>query len=214
MMTSTSHPLVADYLTRLRAAASRLPADEAAGLVADIEEHIAAATATGLASEADIRNLLDRLGRPDDLVAEIAPPPALPLPTPASTRRVEAPAVTLLFVAEVFALTYIGVGVGALAWIAGLILVAMSLRWSGAHKLRAALVLGSGFPVMVLGVLLTSVAVFRSQGGTCSATSAGDQTCTDGGGMPIWPGIVVGLLAITYVTLQIIVARRLLRAAR
>ena len=58
MMTNLEHPLVQDYLARLRAQAAALPEGEARELVADIEEHFVAAERQGRTSEADIRTLL------------------------------------------------------------------------------------------------------------------------------------------------------------
>jgi lysylphosphatidylglycerol synthetase-like protein (DUF2156 family) len=61
------------YLADLRRAASRLPRTERTERVAEIEAHVD----TGLAAadnEADVRNLLDGLGDPDDIVASARPP--------------------------------------------------------------------------------------------------------------------------------------------
>jgi hypothetical protein len=64
--------LVADYLQRLRAAAGALPADRRDELVDEISAHIAEARATGPvhaeASPTYVRNVLERLGDPDDIV--------------------------------------------------------------------------------------------------------------------------------------------------
>src|SRR5450631_514090 len=70
-MTDYSEAIVAEYLRRLDAAAAALPPDRRTELVAEIAEHIAHARASGQAAdEAGLRELLDRLGEPEDIVAE------------------------------------------------------------------------------------------------------------------------------------------------
>ncbi|MFN8099059.1 MAG: hypothetical protein U0Q21_12325 [Dermatophilaceae bacterium] len=213
MMSPTTHPLLADYLARLRVAARQLPAEDAAALVADIEEHIEAATASGVSTEADVRNLLDRLGTPEALVAEMMPPPVTPV-APVSARRLESPAIILLFVAELLALTFLGVGLGALAWIVGLVLVGLATRWTSREKWRAAAVLGSGYPITAIGMLLGGLVAFRTASGPCAGTPNGAQTCTDGASTSAWVPIVAGVLYLGYLALQSVTARRLMRAAR
>ena len=78
MTTAARHPLVEDYLARLRPGPRRLPVDQARELMADIDEHLRAALPQD-ASEAEVRNALDRLGTPRELVTE-----AGRTPTPAS----------------------------------------------------------------------------------------------------------------------------------
>lgn len=67
MMTTQTHPLVHDYLQRLTTESRRLPADQAAELRTDIEAHLGEALPHG-ASEAEVRQVLDRLGSPAELV--------------------------------------------------------------------------------------------------------------------------------------------------
>ncbi|MEI2777404.1 MAG: hypothetical protein V9G19_15790 [Tetrasphaera sp.] len=219
MMALTQHPLVTDYLARLRTAASRLPAADAASLVADIEEHLAAAEASGITTEAEIRTLLDRLGRPEDLVEEIAPPPPVGTGPASRERRFEGPTAALFFVAEALAVTVIGAPVGLIAWVAAWVLLAMGTRWDTASKTRAGLVLGSGLPVMLLGVIGGGLATFRTETASqvCRVLPDGSQECSGGGveagtSFPWGLAITIALLA-GYLALQVITARRLLRAA-
>jgi hypothetical protein len=70
-MSTNNDQLVADYLGRLRSAASRLPTDRRADLVGEIAIHIAEARAEGPAdagSPVYLRNILERLGEPDEIV--------------------------------------------------------------------------------------------------------------------------------------------------
>lgn len=73
--------LIDEYLGRLAAAAGRLSADRRAELVDEVREHIAAALAeAGRSDEVTVRNVLERLGQPEDIVAAEGepdgPPPA------------------------------------------------------------------------------------------------------------------------------------------
>ena len=72
-MTSPQRPLVAkEYLTELNQAAERLPVDRRHELVADLTAHVDAGIAES-DSEADLRNMLDALGPPADIVAASLP---------------------------------------------------------------------------------------------------------------------------------------------
>jgi hypothetical protein len=72
MTTLQSDPLVEDYLRRLDAAAAHLPADRRAELADEIREHIREA---GAEDEAAVREVLDRLGSPEEIAAAEGPPP-------------------------------------------------------------------------------------------------------------------------------------------
>ena len=88
--------LVTDYLRRLDAAATALSYDRRVELVGEIREHIEQARAAGgISGEAGLRDVLDRLGDPDEIVAAAqddeavpptqpppAPPPVPPVPQP------------------------------------------------------------------------------------------------------------------------------------
>jgi hypothetical protein len=69
-------PLVDDYLHRLDAAASALPAHRREELVSEIREHIREALRQATAGDkAAVRNVLDRLGPPEEIAAAAADPP-------------------------------------------------------------------------------------------------------------------------------------------
>ena len=75
MIAMRSHPLVEDYLRRLEAAADRLPADRRAELVADIREHLDdALRGVDPADEVAVRNAIERVGAPEEIVDEAAGP--------------------------------------------------------------------------------------------------------------------------------------------
>ncbi len=74
----TPDPLVDDYLGRLEAAAQALSIDRRRELAGDVREHIDAALAEeGSRDAVTVRNVLERLGPPEEIVAaEVGPGPA------------------------------------------------------------------------------------------------------------------------------------------
>ncbi len=71
MTSSDLDNLVADYMTRLDSALRGLPPSRRQQLVADIRQHVADSRAEMPSeSEAAIRDLLDRVGLPEDIAAE------------------------------------------------------------------------------------------------------------------------------------------------
>ena len=130
--------LVNDYIGRLDAAATSLPPSRRAELAGEVRQHIEMALAeAGARDEVTVRNVLDRLGPPDEIVdAERqmdGPPPGWTLaPVQASAAgsspwgAVEIAAVLLLTVGAVF-LPIIGP-------LLGLVFVWMSVQWTNRQK--------------------------------------------------------------------------------
>ena len=74
-MKAHTDPLVDDYLRRLGAAASRLPADQREELVSEIKDHLQEALRqTPAGDQAAVRNVLERLGSPEEIAAAAADP--------------------------------------------------------------------------------------------------------------------------------------------
>ena len=70
-MTTKENPLVRGYLARLDGALADVPAEERGQIVDGIEEHATAALAElDEPSEADVRNVLARLGDPEAIAAD------------------------------------------------------------------------------------------------------------------------------------------------
>jgi len=159
--------LVNDYLGRLDAAAGSLPASRRAELAGEVRQHIEMAlTEAGGRDEVTVRNVLDRLGPPDEIVdAERDPdgtPPGwtLPMPGAAAGRSgwggTEIAAILLLTLGAVF-LPIIGP-------LIGLIFVWASTQWTTRQKSIATgiVVVVAMLPIiLVLGV------------GTSSAVTSG-----------------------------------------
>ena len=69
-------PLVDDYLRRLDAAASALPAHQREELAAQIRDHLQEALRqTPAGDKAAVRTVLERLGTPEEIAAAADPPP-------------------------------------------------------------------------------------------------------------------------------------------
>jgi hypothetical protein len=127
--------LVDDYLRRLQHAASHMQRARRTELVAEIRGHIETALRQEpAAGEAAVRNVLDRLGPPEDIV-EAAEPPSPHGEQPAG--KLEITALVALIV------PFIG-------WLIGTVLVVASRVWSRRDKLIGALLLG--LPVLLLGL--------------------------------------------------------------
>ncbi|MEO8690951.1 MAG: hypothetical protein ABI611_22395 [Solirubrobacteraceae bacterium] len=69
MTTMRRDPLVDDYLRRLEAAAGDLPRERRKELVAEIEEHVEAALAESGDDKPAVRDVLERLGSPEEIAA-------------------------------------------------------------------------------------------------------------------------------------------------
>ena len=130
MTTMQRDPLVADYLRRLEAAAAHLPRDRRAELVGEIEEHVDAALGeAGARDEATVRNVLERLGPPEEIAAAAEPPPA----APRRRRRGALETAALIVLSVSFLVPVIGYLIGAS-------LVLASSAWDDREKLTAVLI--------------------------------------------------------------------------
>lgn len=148
MTTVHRDPLVDAYLRRLDAAARDLPAGRRAELSAELEEHIEdALREAGARDEATVRNVLDRLGPPEEIAAAAgasgAPAPeaarapaAPPTPPPAQPAREAGPGA--LEVAGMVALALNPV-MPAFGFLIAAALVIASGAWSAGEKLVALL---------------------------------------------------------------------------
>lgn len=120
MVTMETDRLVDDYMRRLESAAAHLQRSRRSELVAEIREHIETALRQDdAASETAVRNVLERLGPPEEIVEAAEPP----LGEAGTQRRGK------LEIAAIIALLVPFVG-----WVAGMILVALSRAWSSREK--------------------------------------------------------------------------------
>jgi hypothetical protein len=165
--------LVADYLNTLAAAAAVLPADRRAELVEELSLHIAEARAVqvtiGAGASPTVADVLERLGRPEDIVRAAAEDAnadatmAVPVGRASRRRVLDTGTVVLLLVGGLL----LGLG-----WIAGAVMLWVSPRWRTSDKLLGTLVwpgglaavlaiprFGTGLPpLLALSLLITGVA--------------------------------------------------------
>ena len=165
MTTTETNRLVDDYLRRLEKAAAHMQRSRRVELVAEIREHIEAALREeDAANEAAVRNVLERLGPPEEIVEADAPPAEPP-------RRAGA-----LEIAALVALVLPVVG-----WLIGIVLVLVSRAWSSREKL-----IGIGLaliPALVPVLLIAGSATLEAsevpvKAGTPPIT---EETVGDGG---------------------------------
>jgi hypothetical protein len=150
-----ANALVRDYLGRLEAAAWRLAVDRRAELVGEVREHIATALAeAGRRDELIVRNILERLGPPEEIVAAEGEPdaaaPALAAAAPTGPIVARAPSGAV----EIAALLMLTVGAVLVPFVGpslGLVFVWLSARWTQRQKLVATAIV---LTLLVLPVLL------------------------------------------------------------
>ena len=148
--------LVRDYLGRLAAAAMPLPANRRAELAGEVRQHIEMALdEAGARDEVTVRNVLERLGPPDEIIAaEQGSGSGAPLGANVATLSaaaggsswggVEITAILLLTVGSVL-LPIIGP-------LIGLVFVWASAQWTTQHKVIATVIVVAFLilPIMLL----------------------------------------------------------------
>ena len=201
-MSTSADKLVEDYLDRLERKLADFPSARRRELVQEISEHIAEARA-GLESEneAEIRNLLDRIGDPADIAAEARGPAPETAPAAAPVERRSG----ALDVAALILLLVGGVVIPVIGWLVGVVLLWISNSWTTNEKLFGTLVVPGG---LALPVYLSLAAGYTE---SCGGPVGGPVTCTGGPspGMRA-AGIVVGvaLFVLPFVTTAFLARRR------
>jgi hypothetical protein len=207
--------MVRDYLGRLYAAGWRLDPARRDELVAEVREHVEAALRAegeaGHHGEAAVRNVLDRLGSPEE-IARVAIEQDEPVAAISATPAPEGQAVSLRDISTILLLMFGGF-LFAVGWFAGVLLLWTSPRWRTRDKWFGTLV----WPFGYAGIFLVSAigGLAATSESTCTPTSqAGEgahQTCTSSGfSLPPWLGItvlVIMLLAPVAVGIHLLKAR-------
>ena len=208
-MSTSADKLVEDYLDRLERELADFPTARRREFVQEISEHIAE-TRAGLESEseADIRNLLDRMGDPADIAAEAR---GAPVETGAAATPVERRS-GALDIAALILLLIGGVVVPVIGWLVGVVLLWISSAWTARQKLLGTLVVPGGLALPV-GLL-----VVATSGSSCiqePIPGAGVQpVCSSGGNSgQIVGSIVVALLAAASIATIVYLSRRMRRNA-
>ena len=131
--------LVDDYLSRLEEAAAHLQRSRRTELIAEIREHIdTALREEDAASEVAVRNVLERLGPPEEIVEAAEPAPEVERAPPGG-----------LDVAAIVTLVVPFIG-----WLFGIAMVLISKAWSNREKtIGTAVALLAVVPFLALVVI-------------------------------------------------------------
>ncbi|HXC79522.1 MAG TPA: hypothetical protein VNU19_21025 [Candidatus Acidoferrum sp.] len=149
MTAPRAEQIVAGYLARLEAALAPVPETRRVELLEEVREHIAEARAAlPDETDADLLNILDRLGDPADVAAaEIGRADPAPAPARRASRGLEIAALILLL----------------LFWPVGVVLLWMSDAWTTRDKLIGTLAPPGGYlgifilgPALALGTFTTA----------------------------------------------------------
>ena len=188
MDTMETDRLIDDYLRRLEDAAAHMQKGRRAELVAEIRAHIdTALTQEQAGGEAAVRNVLDRLGPPEDIVEVAQPTPVVDQ----GVGKLEIAALIALIV------PFIG-------WLVGAVLVFASRVWSSRDKLIGALLLVA--PIVLLGL---SVVATGPSGGEDSVPPGESRPVGEKVEDPLGPGpfglvlFVAGLPSALYLGWQL-----------
>lgn len=142
--------LVSEYMGRLEAAAQPLPTERRGELIAEVHDHIESAlTEAGTRDEVTARNVLERLGDPEEIVAAEAgsgatPPPQVVVVERRGLGAVEVAAILFLTLGAVF-LPIVGP-------IIGIVLVWASAQWTTRQKSIATLIVVVLLVLPILGL--------------------------------------------------------------
>ena len=149
--------VVRDYLGRLEAAAWPLPVARRAELIGEVREHIdAAMSEAGNRDEVTVRNILERLGPPEEIVAaeaESGAAAALPIGGQPVGTVVAVPSWGGIEIIAVLLLTLGAVFLPFFGPILGLVFVWASTRWTRREKLIATTIVAVLFVLPILGLL-------------------------------------------------------------
>lgn len=161
--------LVRDYLGRLEAAAWPLAEDRRAELVEEVREHIETALGeAGQRDEVTVRNVLDRLGRPEEIVAEESGgPAAAPAAALSAAAGPSGVAVSPFGAVEIIALVLLTIGailIPVFGPILGLVFVWASTRWTRREKLIATAIVVVLIVVPILGLRAGPVITGATEG--------------------------------------------------
>lgn len=197
--TPTFDPLVEDYLRDLHAAVQQLPPRDAKDLEGQIRAHLAEALPSGSSpSDADVRQVLQDLGEPDEIVAAALGD----LPSKRTVGGREIAAVVLVLVG--------GVLLPVVGWFVGAALLWSSDAWSRRDKLIATLLFPGGL------ALPTFLSLFPPALADCELSPAAGRDllmgACDPGPMGL-PGIAGWTALAVAVLVPVAIAVRLLRRA-
>jgi hypothetical protein len=197
-MTATADRLVEDYLKRLNGELGGLPRARRRELADEIAGHIAEARAElHVESEAEVRNLLERLGDPADIAAEERERLGI--------HRGRAGAIEIL---ALIGLLVGGIVLPFIGWIIGLVLLWVSDAWTTRQKLLGTFVvpggLAPGLFLLGIGVVAEACSRVYDQSGALVSESCSDASSLLG---VLGPVIVTVLLIAPLATTAFLAVR-------
>jgi uncharacterized membrane protein len=147
--------LVSEYMGRLEAAAQPLPADRRGELVAEVRDHIESALAEADSrDEVTARNVLERLGAPEEIVAAETGGDGSPAASPPAPPAVErGPRWGTLELAAILFLTVGAILLPVVGPLIGIVLVWLSTTWTTGQKWIASVIVVVLLVVPVIGLL-------------------------------------------------------------
>lgn len=182
-MNGTRNREVGEYLRRLQRSMADLPAERRDEILAEIEEHIAEDLAERPgATEADVRNVLERVGDPADIAAEARERFGI---KPTRRSWTDPAAIILLLIG----------GFTIIGWFVGVVLLWISDAWTTRDKIIGTLVVPGGL-AGALGVGVASVAVREGSCGPVEITVAPGPCATAPS-----TGSVVGLILVVLIVI-------------
>jgi uncharacterized membrane protein len=206
-MNAQGERVVDEYLQRLERALSDVPSARREEIIAEIASHINEALAEEPDdSEASVRNVLDRVGDPEDIAAEARD--RLDIREP-RTSWTDPLAIVLLLV---------GGFLWLIGWVAGVVLLWLSDVWSTRQKLIGTLVVPGG--LLAAFMFVTMPARYTSTSCTTSTVngietsvcqSVGDSAGIFGQGLAL---VVFILLIVGPIATSVYLGRTLMRARR
>jgi hypothetical protein len=181
-MSATADQLIERYMKHLRIELDDLPRAQRRELEQEIAEHIAEARAElPSESEAEIRNLLDRLGDPADIAVEARERFGV---QPRRSGTLEIVTLILLLIG--------GVVLPVIGWVVGVVLLWTSNVWTAGEKLLGTLVVPGGLALPFF--LLT----LGTSGEACGQLDGGPVICSGG------PSLARQALGVVVVTFSIV----------
>ncbi len=183
------------YFDRLGRELSDLPPQRRSELMAEIRDHVDQALASKAdPSEADVRNVLERLGEPADIAEEARERLGVRRVTPSWTDW------TAIFLLPFGGLLVLVLGtLGALGWVVGAIFVLISRVWSTRDKMIGLLLFPGGL-LLPLVLLLRVGAVCTSSFGPTGRTV---RSCS---GFTLSPILGIPLLIVLVLTPIVVAA--------
>jgi uncharacterized membrane protein len=200
-MTTKSERVMDEYLGRLERSLRDVPTARREEIISGIVDHIDEALAEEPDdNEASVRNVLDRVGDPEEIASEARERLDIRQSKPSWT---DAAAIVLLLIGGFLFLV---------GWVAGVVLLWISDVWSARQKIIGTLLVPGGLATPFL-LLLTPVEVT-----TCSiSTVDGVRTsvcegASDGATVLAW--VVLVLLIVAPIAVSVYLGRTLMRARR